>query len=1004
MFRRFASPFIAITILAVMTCFGCSSVPKVSDQKIAVPAYFYPGTVISGKDLWKQINTAAPTLGLVVINPGIYILGNPDCDTWEDTNYSAQVTSTQNKEILVLGYVPAKGPVEALIASVIAQIDLFLCEFNVDGIFIDEVSLDCGLVFNDDGSPGYYRQIFDYVKYKSSQGSPSRELIVAMNPGTQSEAAECFMSASDILVNFEGFFEQPSQGDPGQWYKGNYLAPSWVSEYPANRFWHIIHTANTVEKMQAAVKLSKDRNAGWVYVTDDDPYPYDSVESAYTGNPYDSLPPESASNAYWPLELAEVASGIKSYSGSNFSAFDLFGWWPGDGSPANVIGADHAQVHLNPGSPYSPYSVGKIGKSFSLGAGGYEDYLSLGTGPAIKGDQAFAIDVWIATTDSEGVIIQQRDLSEGGDSGEYILSVGGISGQSVFAHKEGEVCWSMFGPTASAPGNDQWGLNFCTGSKINDGIFHHIAAVREATGAGFIYVDGKLAGQETNKPSIILKPHEVFVGADKRDNGLFFTGLIDEIRIHNQPLSAAQVGTLNKGGIHKRRRHALWVWPKHASTIDNEIQPADEVNVITQDSERTELVERAAASGVGALFVSVYHYPENTAQARMYERDDIAPLIKMAHEQTIEVWASYGEKNWHNLGCNPNSSPRPFPSERMQEIVDYNLAYPNARFDGVALDVEIPKNSDNAEFQNLLQLYHCVQETLRPHGIKIAAAVNWELDKQILYPNEGGAVKKFHEHVIELNLDAMVVMGYAQDAATIIDRIKDEVLYANDVKKDLILSGIETKNCDIGANCLPSATFFELGQDVMNGEAWCVYDIFHSPRNPGFAGFAMHAYGDSYLIKQANWPANNSWYPGGYEEKCVNTHVGNPSTVRAIEFVTGASPIKIEFAEVTKSGATFSLALEDPPNSLVPPGLTLGSPPTVFLTSTTATFSGPLKLCIDFGYNNVAYSTSDLADLKLYYREDSNTTWMEVDASVDTSKEKICSKLSSLGLFAIVEP
>ena len=166
----------------------------------------------------------------------------------------------------------------------------------------------------------------------------------------------------------------------------------------------------------------------------------------------------------------------------------------------------------------------------------------------------------------------------------------------------------------------------------------------------------------------------------------------------------------------------------------------------------------------------------------------------------------------------------------------------------------------------------------------------------------------------------------------------------------------------------------------------------------------MHAYGDSYLKEQANWPANNSWYPGGYEEKCVNTHVGNPSTVRAIEFVTGASPIKIEFAEVTKSGATFSLALEDPSNSLVPPGLTLGSPPTVFLTSTTATFSGPLKLCIDFGYNNVAYSTSDLADLKLYYREDSNTTWMEVDASVDTSKEKICSKLSSLGLFAIVEP
>jgi hypothetical protein len=70
-------------------------------------------------------------------------------------------------------------------------------------------------------------------------------------------------------------------------YRDNYVDFAWVHKYPPDRFWHIVY-GMAANQLQAALELAKQRNAGWLYLTQE------------TGNPYAS-PPQ-----YWAAENAAV--------------------------------------------------------------------------------------------------------------------------------------------------------------------------------------------------------------------------------------------------------------------------------------------------------------------------------------------------------------------------------------------------------------------------------------------------------------------------------------------------------------------------------------------------------------------------------------------------------------------------------------------------------------------------------------------------------------------------
>jgi len=231
---------------------------------MAVPAYFYPNG--STLPLWSQMDNAAPTLKIAVVNPA----SGPGLTP--DPYYQAAVRAAQQAGVTVVGYVPtAWGNTSiASIANVEAEVNAYHSWYGVNGIFFDQASTSCS-----DATPStsYYATLYSYVKNWGG--------TVILNPGTQTQS--CYVQDADVLLTFEGTDSQ---------YVNSYSAPSWVRNYSPSHFWHLIYDTSRVTAMTQAVRLSKQRNAGYVYVTPD------------TGsNPWDTLP----SGSYWNSELQNIS-------------------------------------------------------------------------------------------------------------------------------------------------------------------------------------------------------------------------------------------------------------------------------------------------------------------------------------------------------------------------------------------------------------------------------------------------------------------------------------------------------------------------------------------------------------------------------------------------------------------------------------------------------------------------------------------------------------------------
>ena len=226
-------------------------------QTMAVPAYIYPGSY------WTQLDQAKSGVGVALMNP------NSGPGTAPDPNYVGAVQSAEAAGITVVGYVYTSYGSRSIVA-VESDINNYYSWYpDLDGIFLDEASMNCA-------NEPYYATLNSYVKSKGGAGR------TVLNPGTQTN--QCYEPAADILLTFEGSDAQ---------YVNSYSAPSWVTDYPASHFWHVIYGTPTVSAMATAVQLSKARNAGYVYVT-----------SASLPNPYGVLP----TGLYWSTELADIAA------------------------------------------------------------------------------------------------------------------------------------------------------------------------------------------------------------------------------------------------------------------------------------------------------------------------------------------------------------------------------------------------------------------------------------------------------------------------------------------------------------------------------------------------------------------------------------------------------------------------------------------------------------------------------------------------------------------------
>jgi len=99
-------------------------------------------------------------------------------------------------------------------------------------------------------------------------------------------------------------------------------------------------------------------------------------------------------------------------------------------------------------------------------------------------------------------------------------------------------------------------FNFKGGSGLNDGQWHHVAVVFDATsatrqGSMSMWIDGALIANEDFLPNNKYAPNQDYNHSDPLriaraflDPSTFFQGAMDDIRVYNRALSADEIAAL----------------------------------------------------------------------------------------------------------------------------------------------------------------------------------------------------------------------------------------------------------------------------------------------------------------------------------------------------------------------------------------------------------------------------------------------------------------------------
>jgi hypothetical protein len=222
--------------------------------KTALPLYIYPST---GEKNWQTAIDATKQVDFIIAN----VSNGPSTEI--KTNWTAMIKKSVNAGVKVYGYVHTDyGKREGKVVD--EEIALWIKFYpQISGIFFDETAADISKV-------PYYKARYDYVK------SISQKLQVVINPGTNTD--EAYMKVSDVNVIFESGYKS--------WLTKK--IPSWVSNYPKERFYAIVYDVPTETNMKEVVATAKARNFGSIFVTS-------------------ASGPSAALPSYFWTELAEIA-------------------------------------------------------------------------------------------------------------------------------------------------------------------------------------------------------------------------------------------------------------------------------------------------------------------------------------------------------------------------------------------------------------------------------------------------------------------------------------------------------------------------------------------------------------------------------------------------------------------------------------------------------------------------------------------------------------------------
>jgi hypothetical protein len=181
----------------------------------------------------------------------------------------------------------------------------------------------------------------------------------------------------------------------------------------------------------------------------------------------------------------------------------------GNGNHGTVYGASLTDDRF--GHPNSAYNFD-----------GTDDYIELPH--VLSGANKFTIVCWVKTTQQTSGSFRYTD--------PVILGTGqltGISADFLITNYNGNFAWLDEFYTSR--------VSHDTGEFIADGIWHQLIVVRNGENLYF-YLDGVNVGEDSTGSNTV-RDSPIYLGHS--DDTLYYDGMIDDVRIYNQPLTPTQV-------------------------------------------------------------------------------------------------------------------------------------------------------------------------------------------------------------------------------------------------------------------------------------------------------------------------------------------------------------------------------------------------------------------------------------------------------------------------------
>jgi Spherulation-specific family 4 len=268
---------VIFTLLTIATFFIVfNQVPSEDCLRILIPLYIYPTHYQPETYAWQHLILAQPHVPITaVINPN----SGPDNGS-PNQDYSQGLADLRAAHITLLGYVSTRYG-ERNIAEVKREVDLYNQYYEVNGIFLDEAASSSTQL-------EYYQELYTYIRAKPALSQ------VILNQGTQPDEGYLSKFAADTVVIFENYAKE--------W--AGYSPPLYLSNYAADRFSMLVHSAPDVKTMKQMIDLALARHVKYVYVTDDRP---DSADQ----DPWNQLP------SYWDEEIKYIQTLNQSASASS---------------------------------------------------------------------------------------------------------------------------------------------------------------------------------------------------------------------------------------------------------------------------------------------------------------------------------------------------------------------------------------------------------------------------------------------------------------------------------------------------------------------------------------------------------------------------------------------------------------------------------------------------------------------------------------------------------------